>query len=91
MLPGAEVIGEAAIKRLRLAGYDVVRRTAEDADAIEVVRWKCPHCGTIHAPALGQHADTFLDWGESWHRPCVPSGRVSPAKRGDRRPMVEIE
>ena len=84
MRPGEEVIGEAAIMRLELAGYDVVRREPRDTP-----RWRCPHCSAIHQPAAGIWADMFLDWGEMWHRPCVTKYQVAPSKRGDRRPMIE--
>ena len=78
----SDVIGSAAVKRLRSAGFDVVRR-----EPVPVLIWECPHCGVRHAPKLGMRADFFLGWGEAWHRDCVTFYQTAPSKRGDRQPM----
>lgn len=78
------VIGAAAVKRLRAAGFDIVKRRPKT-----VSRWTCPHCQAVHAPALGLRAAVFFDWGLVWHRDCVTGYQTAPSKRGDRLPMRE--
>ncbi len=79
------VIGEAAVAKLRLAGFEIVR-----AERPEHWRWTCPHCGRTHEPAAGKWGDVFADWGECWCRHCVTSYQTAPSKRGSRRPMSKV-
>ncbi|MGF3022657.1 hypothetical protein ACQVP2_07495 [Methylobacterium aquaticum] len=80
----ADIIGAAAVKRLHLAGFDIVRARPEKT----TLRWTC-RCGAVHAPKLGQRADTYADFGQVWHRPCVPPEQASWRPRSGFLPMVQ--
>lgn len=82
----ADVIGKAAVKRLAVAGFDIVARPA-----LKRVRYKytCPMCG--YSEYGGQKLEAFADWGLIWHRGCVSPYEVTPSKRGKNKPMIRVE
>ncbi len=74
------IIGRGAMKALQAAGFEVVRTAVMTHRA----RYTCPECGV---KLLAWHPDYYADYGEIWHRPCVPPSVVAPSRRGNLRPM----
>jgi hypothetical protein len=61
-----QIIGEAALKRLVVAGFDVTRRPPPPAT---VSRYTCA-CG--YSARGGEGVDAHAEWGRWWHRACYP-------------------
>lgn len=74
------IIGATSVKALRLAGFDIVERPKPKRYVLT-----CPHCG---AQGIGRTIDFYLNWGEAWHRPCVPFERSWPSRRNGLLPMI---
>lgn len=75
------IIGEGAMKALQVAGYEVVPVEQIKERAL----YTCPECGV---KLLAWHPDYYADYGQVWHRPCVPPSIVAPSRRGKLRPMT---
>jgi hypothetical protein len=63
-----EMLGRAALIRLKLAGFEVVPVDATPPET--VTRYTCPHCG--YTAIGGELENVSAEWGKAWHRACVP-------------------